>query len=114
MRHHVIITRRRHVVSVASRRNCRHDTSCHHKSQCHVTNFVLFFKLLTTWKLEVCYKNYAPTCAAERRIFLGSLKRWKKAENNSNLLQCNIELKILETIIALTIEINKTLCNSLY
>jgi len=46
--------------------------------------------------------------------FLGSLRRWKKADDNSNLLQCNIELKILETITALTIKINKTLCNSLY
>jgi hypothetical protein len=25
--------------------------------------------------------------------FLESLRRWKKAENNSNLLQCNIDLK---------------------
>jgi hypothetical protein len=38
-------------------------------------------------------KIYAPTCAAERR-FLESLRRWKKAENNSNVLQCNIELKV--------------------
>jgi hypothetical protein len=51
---------------------------------------------LTAWKLEVCYKNYAPTCAAERR-FLESLRRWNKAENNSNLLQCNIELKVFRT-----------------
>jgi hypothetical protein len=75
--------------------------------------FFQFFKLRTAWNLGVCYKKLYFNMWSWRKI-LKSFRRWKKAENNSNLLQCYIELKFLGTIIALIIRINKTLCNSLY
>jgi hypothetical protein len=77
-----------------------------------VTNFVLFLNdgPRRIWEIatKIMFQH------VKLKEDLKSLEDGKGRENNSNLLECYIELKFLETIIALIININKTLCNYLY